>query len=557
MNNRRSIIRLLLAIAALAVANAVLTYCGGVETRLVKRETLVPVSMEVNSVTLHRAGEPLMRLEKVGSEWRLKEPFAAMADSGMAMRLVDALALTPIDDMLSDSELLRIGRNRADFQLDAPRHSVTVSGEDGSVEVTFGALTPAASGVFAAVKGEDAVFVMPTNILTVLSAPTTSYRRRSLFSVSADSIRAFDIKPATGRAFSFTLGEDGWTVDGKPAVSRKIREFLTAVFDARAEEFLWPLGTEGEPESLSAALLSVFGLDHDNALTLTFRGTDGNDRQLSFGKRHGEGSLCALVHGGEAVVTLPAALGDTALAAGRLFTDSRLFPLEMADVTSLTLEDGETVCVLARERGGTWRLDSPISAAADGELTDKLLGRALALTSADLDEGGLKVSVGTNGAAVTVSREKALAGARLDDLRSKTMAEIASNTVRRVVVTGEGRQPIVLTSDRERQGWNVEADSTTAVMRADEKAIGRLLAALNPLTARRIERLHAPSGELGRYGLDAPCLTVAIDRDDDVRRNLLIGAKTSGGRFATIGAVDAVFVLSEEDFAAFSARLVD
>ena len=43
-------------------------------------------------------------------------------------------------------------------------------------------------------------------------------------------------------------------------------------------------------------------------------------------------------------------------------------------------------------------------------------------------------------------------------------------------------------------------------------------------------------------------MTVAIDqaKEDSVRRNILIGDEAQGGRFATLGATDAVFVISQE-----------
>ncbi len=42
-------------------------------------------------------------------------------------------------------------------------------------------------------------------------------------------------------------------------------------------------------------------------------------------------------------------------------------------------------------------------------------------------------------------------------------------------------------------------------------------------------------------------LTVAIDlaKEDSIRRNILVGDKTHNGRFATVGASDAVFVLPD------------
>ena len=61
------------------------------------------------------------------------------------------------------------------------------------------------------------------------------------------------------------------------------------------------------------------------------------------------------------------------------------------------------------------------------------------------------------------------------------------------------------------------------------------------------------------YGLDDPRFTIAIDqfKDDAVRRNVLIGeAAPGGGRYATLGAADAVFVLPERAVGLLTAPLV-
>ena len=86
-----------------------------------------------------------------------------------------------------------------------------------------------------------------------------------------------------------------------------------------------------------------------------------------------------------------------------------------------------------------------------------------------------------------------------------------------------------------------------------------VLSVLNPLRAGRIERLKVAPEDLARYGLEKPFLTVAVDQDreDAVRRNILIGAETEGGRFATVGSSDAVFVLPDEVVRKLGSALVD
>ena len=110
--------------------------------------------------------------------------------------------------------------------------------------------------------------------------------------------------------------------------------------------------------------------------------------------------------------------------------------------------------------------------------------------------------------------------------------------------------------DRDRRAWNVESSPKKGTV--DEKAVERVLKAVYPLRAERIVKLKVTAGDLSAYGLDNPRLTVAIDlaREDSTRRNILVGDRTNGGRFATVGASDAVFVLPDAACADLSQEIV-
>ena len=54
----------------------------------------------------------------------------------------------------------------------------------------------------------------------------------------------------------------------------------------------------------------------------------------------------------------------------------------------------------------------------------------------------------------------------------------------------------------------------------DNKAVGSILEAINPLVAERVEKLKVTEADLAAYGLDRPFMTLAVDQDreDAVRR---------------------------------------
>ena len=557
MDNRKSILAFLLGVMALAAAHLALTYCGGEGTRIVRRNTLIDPHGQVSAVVVERRGAPTVRLMR-SSLWRLVEPYSGSVDEQVVMKLVDALSLTPVEDSMSDAELLKLGRTRADLGLDAPAVTVSVSGAGDPERVCFGAHTASSNGVYAAVSGVDSVFVVPTSVVSAVDLPADRFRRRSLFLVGPESVSGFDIKRGTGSLLGFVRDGDRWKIGDVSASAAKVKALLSGVLTAEAVDFVWPVGATNEAQSATASLLAVYELDPETAVTVTMKCVDGKDRQVSFGGEAGENRVFALVQNGGAIVTVDAKLKELAVQDAVMFSDSRIFPYEASAVSSFTIADGSAGYVVARGEEGVWRLDAPVSAAADAATVNAILDKLLALSAVDVRSEGLKVSLTTNSEPVTVSAASALGGMRLEDLRSKEILKIDPVLVKRIVRTrsgGDGK-PSVVVYGRERRAWNVDAGGRAGTV--DEKGVMAVLSVLNPLRAGRIERLKVAPEDLARYGLEKPYLTVAIDQDreDAVRRNIQIGDATEGGRFATVGSSDAVFVLPEETVSKLVSEIV-
>ena len=559
MNNRKSIVVLLFAIVLLTLVNVFLRREGVGHPAMRFRRSLVDEALAVSRLAFERPGAGRVLIEKSG-EWRLAEPFAGNADERTVLKVLDALAFTPVSDVISDADLLKLGRSREDFALIDPVLSVTVSDGVRSTTVAFGGPTPAADGVYAAVEGEDAVFIVPADLFSAVDRSADDFRRRSLFSLGLGSVTGFDVKRGTGTVLSFTHDENGWRLGSERASEQKVRKFLSDLLSATAADFVWPVGSSNELQNASGALLALYGLEPESAVTVTLKGADGVDRQVSFGKNAGEKLSYAFVQNGTAIVTLPVGLRDEALQDRMLFTDSRLFATEAKSVGFFSIADSTSTCVLCRDGNGVWNLESPVVAPADPLAVEAILGRLVALTAADVttDKSGLGVSLTTNAAPVLVLRESLLGSGRLDDLRSRAMVSLDPLLVKRIVRTSgkSGSRPTSVVYARDRRSWNVESAEEGATV--DEKGIASVLSTLNPLQAARVEKLQVSASDLDAYELAHPFLMVAIDqdRDDAVRRNILIGGKTDGGRFATVGSSDAVFVISDETVGRLSADIV-
>ena len=559
MRNAKSII-ILLTIIAVAAALDYFVYFGKGPSSTSKRTTLVDFQSEAVSVRIERVGSPAVVLDRGLGGWRLTDPFASGADEQAVMKLVDVLTQTPVVEVISDSELLKLGRTRADFSLEEPVLTVTLTGMDKSVcRFMFGSATPTQDGVYASVEGVDAVFILGKPAFSFVDVRPDDLRQRSLLPLGGAWVTSFEIKREGTPLLEFLRTGAGWNVGSEKASSQKITEFIDDLTTASAVSFIWPVGSSNETDHVTSSLLAGYGLDPDSAVTVTLNDINGKSRRLSFGKEADDGNVYALVQNGNAIVTVPSKLRDFARQDPVMFTDSRLFPVEARSVNGFSVSSDGSLYSLVRDKDGKWGLESPVVAPADQEASDALLSLILSLSPADVvKENGVAVSVLTNMSKVLVPRERILGKRTFEDLRSREMLKIDAPLVKRIVSTVGGKTPKTasVVYDRERRQWNLDTEADGVAVNV--KGVESVLSVINPLAAVRIEKLAVVAADLDDYGLDTPFLTVAIDQDSDetIRRNILIGKKTRGGRFATIGSSDAIFVISDATVSRLSASIV-
>lgn len=557
MKNRRTIVWLLLMILLTGLVHLLLSYNGGVESAFLPRTVLLDhPALKATRVMVARQGARPAVLEQ-GAAWRLVSPYAIGIDESTVLRMLDLLRTSEIKSTYSEQELLRLGLVREKLGLEKPCVTVIVEGEDFETKISFGSLTPVGDEVYAAVDGEAAVYVVSSNLFAAVDLPPEGFRRRGLFPSGIETAQQLDIKQGTGSFMRFAKEGELWNLvqpTNATASAVKVKSYLKELAAASAVRFIWPTGEPGEPATASAGLLAGYGLDSRNAVTVTVKCFDGDDRQVAFGSEK-DGLVCALVQNAEAIVCVDAKLKELATAGYTGFLDTRLFPFEPDAITRISIDDAGTTYLLAKNANGRWLLDSPVAAATDSTTVGTLVSRLCVLRSEALAPEGLVVSMSTNRAPVTVSRHAVLTGLRLENLRSRRILKIEPTSVRRIVSTNEGRSTAVV-FDRDRGVWNVEASEKPGTVSA--QAAANILAALNPLRAEWIVKLKVSAADLRNYGLEHPTRTLAIDQqqDDSVRRKILIGDRAQGGWFATLGASDAVFVLSEETIRQLSGELI-
>lgn len=558
MKNRREIVFLLLGIALAGALNFILVMFGGQKTKLVHRTTILDPTREIAFIEIDRDNQPAIWMScQERRVWRLIKPYPGSVEETVINRFLDVLSTEVISDSLSDRDLLRIGRQRADFELENPKFVITLKDGEGKTvdRVAFGSVTPSGQSVYASIEGEQSVITVSSNLFATVNVPASGFRKKTLFDIDAKSVVSFEVHRPSGNNLTFVRDGDilkNPNIDS--SVNSKAVELLEKILSLTAVNFHWPTGATNESNSVTASLLAGYGLDSESAVVVNMKCSDGTDRRITLGKRGGDSLVYALAQGDSAVVSVDAAARDLAMQSEETFVDSRLFPMEASAVQAFTLVESDVTYVLKRVGNDKWMIDSPIVVEADSAAAKLVLDRILSLSSSDVikDEKNssvphIAVSLTTNMPPATVAATSVLGKKRIAELRSSEILRFDPLVVKRIVQTtgDKGENVFAVVYDREKRRWNREVSGAIAPGEVDAKAVERLLSAINPLKADRIVTLKVNADDGVKYGLDKPLLKIAIDQDSEnsLRRNIIIGGQAKGGRYATVGSSDAIFVI--------------
>ncbi len=564
MTNRKAIRFLLFAVALLALANVYLSFRRG-PAPFVQRQTLLdrPAVAGSSRLSIERPGCPDSVFAFSGGEWRLASPFDAAVDQGGIAKIFDFVSFGRILATYSEADLLKYGgHTMSDYGLESPSVTLRFSGEGGVHTVRLGQTTSDSKGVFAAVDGDPLAYIVDSRFVEAVDCGPSRFRVKELLPSGVDSVDSFDLKRGPGSFRSFRRRGGAWMAVGEgvgdsPVSAIRVKALLDALASAVIDGYAWPVGAKDEPKSVTAPLLAGYGLDPESAITVTLRGPGLKDTRVSFGKEAGEGRVYALVQNEGAVAMVEGSVKDAVAEAD--FTDPRLFPIEYSSVTRVAVGDGDVQYLLVREPGSPWRLDAPVAAAADQAKAERFVKNLLALETPSRSPGGMAVSVSTNLPTVSVATADALGEVALPDLRSREVMAVDPAAVRRVSVSGpDAPKAATVVYDADLRCWTVESADQGKGAEVDEAAVKGLLAALNPLSADKVVKLKVAPDDLYSYSLKPPRMTIAIDssRGEEWRRNILVGGHAQGGRFATLGSSDTVFIIPDASVKAFSSPLI-
>ena len=530
---------------------------------------------DVDECSIKDGGKDAVRIvREADGTWRIKHPFEIAADVSAVMSLIDTLTLVQVEDMRSDGELLEMGETLEDFGIGQSSLSVVLGAGARRFGVVFGRMSPSGGEVYAHVEESRRVYTLQSAAFSRIPRMVDEFRTRGVMECPRDEVAGLDIRVPDKPAMRLERNGGTWSILSPavaPADSAAVGALVDSIVSAQVVEFEIPSASHPAMPSggLRADDLVPYGLDA--GLSVTVRGVAGFSEQIVFGREAGTNLVWALVRNGTSVVKLEANLAERCRVGGESLRDTRVFPLADGEtLKSVSIVAGPAVYVIAQVTNDEWRIEAPVIAPADQEKASAFVERLLRLRQDDVSdekqvgEDRVLVSLSTS---VTnrpgLSVQASLFGGKMafNDLRSKTLLKIDPATVRRLSVRTDSGAETVMQWNSDRKAWDlVRGKDATDTRRINDAAVKGLISALARVEATGVETLAATADDLRRCGLDKPALTLAVDVDsaDAVRQNVLLGGSApGGGRYATVGGADAVFVLSRRTVADFTAPLAE
>jgi len=159
---------------------------------------------DVTGIVIDRA-EGRVRLEKMGGEWRLREPLDFPADSSVVSSTLGSLTNLTADRRLAPDEI-----NPADYGLEEPTTRVTLRMADRSERViAVGGELPLGSKRALRVDGSDEVTIAAGWFVSDLEREVDDWRSREVAEILENDVASIDIESGADAIRAVRL-EDQW-----------------------------------------------------------------------------------------------------------------------------------------------------------------------------------------------------------------------------------------------------------------------------------------------------------------------------------------------------------
>ncbi len=200
------------------------TQTGGL-SGMIGREVIEADRIELKSTSL----DALWILEKDGSSWKMTAPMQWPANYFAINRILNQLQFLEEEASFSISEIKQTGQTLADYGLEEPWLTLTVSNEDESIELSVGTPTEIGNNSYLLGPSKQNVFVVSNQVIQSLLVDLDDLRNREIFNIPVFEIDALSLQINTPES----VGENDFRVRVARTSSGWIFEApLTAEADA-------------------------------------------------------------------------------------------------------------------------------------------------------------------------------------------------------------------------------------------------------------------------------------------------------------------------------------
>ncbi|MEM1222110.1 MAG: DUF4340 domain-containing protein, partial [Verrucomicrobiota bacterium] len=345
-------------------------------SRVVGREIIEADRIELRGKNM----ESPRVLEQDGSTWRITEPMQWSANYFAVNRILNQLQFLQEEASFSIDEIKRTGQELADYGLEDPLLTLSISNEDDTIDLSIGELTEIGNNIYLLGPDKKQIYVVSREVVDGLLIDLNDLRTREIFDIPVFEVESLNLEirqpETTGNgALKVRLAKSnaGWNFEAPlnavadPTLVSNTINTLTA---AKVERF--------EPET-SDPLLQ--GLD-----TPLMRVTlNGNKRRqtLLIGNReeneNGNATYYAKLDDNPTVFSVDAAPFDELQQAQEALRERNFVKFDSADLNSINISEGTLQIRLQKIESGAWTVleskeeDEVHPYRADKTIMDKLI----------------------------------------------------------------------------------------------------------------------------------------------------------------------------------------
>ncbi len=322
---------------------------------------------EISKIKLERTSEGTNRavlwVEKTNQTWNLTLPLLYPAQSFAIESVLQMLATLSIQTYITPQELAASHHSLADYGLDIPVATLTLSHSGSRTELLFGSKTPVGDHIYVQLLNKPGIYVVNAEIFDRLPAGPNNWRDPSLLSLVGLSLDRMEVR-APGRSFVIQGNQtNGLFYFSKPQMVRasrpKVIALLTTVQSVNVVHFvsddprveLEPFGLQPPEAEL------VFGAGTNDLVVVQFGKSPANEPSLVYARRLSQTNI----------VVVPKAVLEAILTPHTELRDRHLLSFSLPDLDTIEIA-GADKFTLRRQTNGAWVVMEPALGMANPEV---------------------------------------------------------------------------------------------------------------------------------------------------------------------------------------------